>query len=223
MTSPVDIVNLALAHIGQNANVASIDPPEGSVEAEYGARFYPLARDTVLLAHPWAFAIKRNPALTGLAITVPTTWAYAWAVPADVMKIIRLIPPASAIANYMFAPNDYLDRFTAAAQPYDVQEIEYALELQTDGTYVLYTNYSEFQFVYTAKITDTTKFSPQMVHAVSYLLASYMVGPLAKDMQMKAAMYAAYNDALSQARTADAQQHRTNTYRDHLPSFLAAR
>jgi hypothetical protein len=51
MSSVIDICNLALSHIGQAADVSSIDPPENSIEAEYCARFYPMARDTLLEAY----------------------------------------------------------------------------------------------------------------------------------------------------------------------------
>ena len=48
MPSEVDICNLALGHLGDSATVATIDPPEGSAQAEHCARFYPIARDARL-------------------------------------------------------------------------------------------------------------------------------------------------------------------------------
>ena len=48
MASEVDICNLALGHLGDNATVASLNPPEGSVQAQHCARFYPIARDALL-------------------------------------------------------------------------------------------------------------------------------------------------------------------------------
>ena len=56
MASVVDICNLALAHIGDDATVSSIDPPEGSAQAEHCKRFYAIARDTMLQMHNWNFA-----------------------------------------------------------------------------------------------------------------------------------------------------------------------
>ena len=70
MASPVDICNTALAYLGDVANVVSIDPAEGSAQAEHCARFYPLARDALLEMHDWGFATRRV-ALAGLAN--PTT------------------------------------------------------------------------------------------------------------------------------------------------------
>ena len=59
MASEVDICNLALSHLGDNATVASIDPPEGSAQAEHCSRFYPIARDTLLEMHNWNFSTRR--------------------------------------------------------------------------------------------------------------------------------------------------------------------
>ena len=59
MASEVEICNLALAHLGDEATVASIDPPEGSAQAEHCQRFYPVSRNSLLEMHDWAFATKR--------------------------------------------------------------------------------------------------------------------------------------------------------------------
>ena len=56
MATEVDICNLALAHLGDDATIASINPPEGSAQAEKAARFYPIARNTLLELHSWNFA-----------------------------------------------------------------------------------------------------------------------------------------------------------------------
>ena len=60
MASEVDICNLALAHLGDSATVASINPPEGSAQAEMCQRFYPIARDSLLEMHNWGFATRRK-------------------------------------------------------------------------------------------------------------------------------------------------------------------
>ena len=58
MATEVDICNLALAHLGDDATIASLSPPEGSAQAEKAARFYPIARNTLLEMHTWNFASK---------------------------------------------------------------------------------------------------------------------------------------------------------------------
>ena len=83
MATEIDICNLALAHLGDDATIASIKPPEGSAQAEHAARFYPIARNSLLEAHTWNFAAKR----ASLATTTNTIeqWEYAYVAPADMM------------------------------------------------------------------------------------------------------------------------------------------
>ena len=59
MATEIDICNLALAHLGDDATIASIKPPEGSAQAEHAARYYPIARNSLLESHTWNFAAKR--------------------------------------------------------------------------------------------------------------------------------------------------------------------
>ena len=42
MFSVVEICNLALSHLGDRATVVSIDPPEGSAQAEHCKTYWPL-------------------------------------------------------------------------------------------------------------------------------------------------------------------------------------
>ena len=86
MSSVVDIVNLALSHLGDTATVASIDPPEGSAQAEHAARFFPFALAAMLEGHPWSFATKR--AILAPLNTAPNGWAYAYGVPADALRVL---------------------------------------------------------------------------------------------------------------------------------------
>ena len=91
MASEVEICNLALAHLGDDATIASIDPPEGSAQAEHCARFYAIARDSLLQMHNWNFASKRV-ALAGVNMPY-TMWAYAYACPGDMMVAVSVLPP----------------------------------------------------------------------------------------------------------------------------------
>lgn len=59
MASEVEISNLALSRIGDSATVSSINPPEGSAQAEHCQRFYPIARNSLLEMHAWSFCDRR--------------------------------------------------------------------------------------------------------------------------------------------------------------------
>jgi hypothetical protein len=152
MPSKIDICNLALAHIGQDANISSIDPPEGSADAEHCARFYPIALSMLLESSAWTFSTKRVQ-LAEVATIDP--WLHGYSLPADYVKAWRVLP--------LLATDDH-------------QGVRYLIE---NG--VIYTDEPQARLVYTWGLTDTTKFSPGFVTALSWLLASYIAGPVLKD------------------------------------------
>ena len=89
MASEVDICNLALARLGDNATVASIDPPEGSAQAEHCARFYAVARDSLLEMHAWKFATRR---VQLAKLTVESwDWSFAYAEPTGALKLLGVL------------------------------------------------------------------------------------------------------------------------------------
>ena len=211
MPSVVDICNLALAHLGDDANVASIDPPEGSAQAEHCARFYPISRDSLLQMHNWNFASKR---VTLAAVTMPYhQWKYAYAAPADMMVAVAVLPPE--------AENDYATKFTPSDYPYwnanytpivaagQYVPQRFSVEMDTAGNKVIYTDQDGALLRYQALVSDPTKFDPLFTLSLSWHLASMLAGPVIKGeegaaeakrcMQM-ALMY------LGQARASDANQ-----------------
>jgi hypothetical protein len=185
MASVVDICNLALAHLGDNATIASIDPPEGSAQAEHCQRFYPIARDTLLEMHSWSFATKR--AYGAEVENSWPMWEYAYAMPGDAHDIIAVLPPeARDDYSTTFTPETYPDFYTnyspsVAAGQYVPQK--FAVEVAADGSEIILTNQKQAVLRYHAKITDATKFSPLFTITLSWHLASMLAGPVIKGDQ----------------------------------------
>lgn len=205
MASEVDICNLALGHLGDTATVASLDPPEGSAQAEHCARFYPIARDSLLEMHPWGFATKRVQ-LAQLGTGWPE-WDYSYAQPADALNIIAVLPP--------YATDDYsvgLSNVPMAAGGSYVPQA-FSCEVDANGADVIYTDQEDAVLRYTALVTDTTKFSPLFVMSLSWHLASMLAGPILKgdagaaESKRCTAMMQAY---LAKATESDAGQRRIN-------------
>ena len=180
MASPLDICNLALAHLGAEANLNSIDPPEGSVEAELCARFYPMARDSLLEAHPWNFATRRA-LLAQLAGWSFAQWEYAYALPGDCLKVLSVLSSE--------ATDDYQASLTGAVYPEwtagglalpTVAPQEFAVETDEDGRVILLTHQADALVRYIALIADTTRFSPIFVMTLSWHLAGMLAGPVLK-------------------------------------------
>lgn len=201
MASEVDICNLALARLGDNATVASIDPPEGSAQAEHCARFYPVARDSLLEMHAWKFATRR--VLLAQLTTDTWNWSFAYAEPTGVLKLLAVLP-------------------ASAASDADTQE--YEAETDGNGTPIILTDQEGASLRYVAHVTDTTVFSPLFVDALAWLLASYLAGPMLKGdagAAMAKACLQSFMLALSNAKVSDANQR--NVRPEHTPAWIAGR
>lgn len=208
MASEVDICNLALGHLGDNATVASLDPPEGSAQAEHCARFYPIARDSLLELHAWNFATRRVQ-LAELANPWPQ-WDHAYAKPADCIRVLAVIPPD--------VPDDYTTVVGTSANGLPLPggtkvPQNYVVEINDDLAEVVLTDQEDAVLRYTAQITDTTKFSPLFVMTLAHHLASMLAGPVLKgdvgaaEAKRQQALVQAY---LARATASDANQRQVD-------------
>lgn len=179
--------------LGDEATVASINPPDGSAQASHCARFFPIVRDALLEMHTWGFATTRA-TLTLLATnpttdpfdTTKATWQYAYAAPSDVVNYLEILDPASVdeysvgvqMANTVpGSPNTGLGNYVP--QPFEI-------ETDASGNDVVLTNLQYAQLRYTKTVTDTTKFTPLFTEAFAMLLASHLAGPLIKGSEGRA-------------------------------------
>lgn len=197
MASAVDIANTALSHLGADAVVVQLSPPDGSVEAGHCARFLPIARQTALASHHWSFARKRSP--LALLVNDSTQWAYKYQLPSDCLR------PTKILAL------DELDTPERDSAPFD-----------REGD-AIYTDSVNAVLVYTRDVTDTTKYTPNFTAGLGMLLAGYLAGPIIKgresisigDAWTKAGM-----NALRTAAALDASAtHESSAYTP--PSIIA--
>lgn len=226
MASEVDVCNLALSHLGDTATVSSINPPEGSAQAEHCQRFYPIARDSLLEMHFWNFSMKR--ATLAQLTNTWSQWKYAYALPSDCLNPIAILPPE--------AYDDYATRFVPTDTPFFGQNLSpsvaagryvpqpFSIEMDASGNEIILTNQEQAILRYTYYVTDTTKFSPLFVMTLSWHLASMLAGPVikgdagaaeAKRCQQMMIMY------LGQAQISDANQRKINA--EHIVPFIAGR
>lgn len=178
MTSAVDVSNMALAHIGAESQVASIDPPDGSAEAGYCARFYPIARRIAIEAHAWTFA-KARATLAEVA-NPSTVWQYAYALPSDLIDPLRVLNLAT-VESVLLS----LDSFSLVTETSAYWGMIFSLTEQSSANFeiegdVLLTNEPEAVLIYTRDQTNVNKWSPMFTSAVAQLLAGYLAGPIIK-------------------------------------------
>lgn len=207
MASAVDIANIALGHLGDTATVASLDPPEGSAQAEHCARFYPIARDTMLSSHQWGFATRRKQ-LAQLG-TPPMGWDFAYARPANAMDILAI--------RGMQEPDD-------GALPIGLPPHPFVCETTEDGQQVIYCNVENAKAHYIVRVEDPTLFPALFVTALTWHLASMLAGPLLKGdtgaaEAKRCAQMAQYY--LGQAQDQDSNQRKTNLV--HTPAWVRER
>lgn len=204
MASVVDIVNLALSHLGDEAQVISISPPDGTVQASHGGRFYPIARDQLLEMHPWTFATRRV-TLAQVADVVQPEWSFSYALPNKCLRPLSVLLPEAGS---------------------DADSEEYKVESALDGTRILYTNVEQATLRYIQLVEDTTKFTPGFVMSLGRLLASLLAGPIIKGetgIKVAAAHLQIWVNELGNAKALDANAGHSNGYRDRIPDGIRAR
>lgn len=165
MASVVQICNMALSHIGSDARVTSISPPDGSVEAGHCATFYDQSRTELLEPGNWFFALRR--ATLSQATNTSDAWAYAYAKPSNCLRPLRILRPSMGVTVFT--------QDTVTAHIDDNDSAPFVIEGD-----LIFTNEPSAVLVYVHDITDTTKFSPSFVGALSFLLSSYLAGPIVK-------------------------------------------
>ncbi len=210
MSSEVEICNLGLAHLGDSATVSSIDPPEGSSQAEHCARWYPIARDSLLEMHDWGFATTR--AVLAEVTTTFTEWQHAYAYPADTLKILAILA-SDAVDDYSvaypLASTVYGSTCVNQRGVYTPQK--FSTESDQAGNRIILTNQENAICRYTRKIIDTSKFSPLFRDTLGWYLSSYLAGPVLKGETGIAIGKSSLGVAmgmLAQAKLSDASQQR---------------
>lgn len=203
MSSEVEICNLALSHLGDSATVASIDPPEGSSQAEHCARFYPVARNSLLEMHDWGFATLRV-ALAELA-SGSSHWQHTYLKPAEALRIVEILPPGAD---------------GSACTP-----CNYVTESNANGDEVILTNQAGAVARYTRIVTDTSRFSPLFITTLGWFLSTYLAGPVLKGdsaVKIADANMSKVMGFLAQAKLSDANQRR-GQHMPHIAPWMEVR
>ena len=186
MATAIDICNLALSRLGDRATVASIDPPEGSVQADHCARFYPLAKETALAAHAWRFALTRR-RLPVLDVEPVGASGRYFALPADCLAVVSVTPA---------------EGWTPALDPmlFTTENVNGARAVLADADSVVCR--------YVSAKTQEDAFPPEFVDALAWLLASYLAGARiagSSGSTVAANALQFYQNALQNAVRADAR------------------
>ena len=161
MSSEVDICNIALSNLGSAVQITSITPPDGSREADLCARFYPVARRAMYTAdYNWSWTIQRA-ALVELAGEEVSNWAYAYAVPSNMVRVSAVLP----------------EGYTRTTR-----SVPYAVEASSTGSRIIRTNIADAQIKYTVDVTNAGRFPGSFAIAIARRLTALLAGPLIKGL-----------------------------------------
>ena len=202
MASEVDIANLALSRLADMANISIIDPPEGGTTAELVAQFLPIARDSMLQMHSWNFATKTS--RLALLNEEPVEWDFMYKAPTGMVRAL----------------------YVRSEQVGADQDFDYDVEVNSSGQQVILSNAPSAYLKYVESVSDTTRFSPLFVDALSWMLASHLAGPLIRGDLGRSAGQQCLKIAqtlIAQAVEADVRQKHSREGDKHLPSWMAWR
>lgn len=154
MASVVDICNRALVLLGDRGTVSSIDPPEGSAQADHCARFYPMALREALTVYPFSFAIKRVRLARSTAEVVGEPDKKAYILPSDNVFLIGAY--SEAMLNRPFA---------------------YTVE-QVNDTRCIVCEYPDVWIKYVSSEVKASTFPPFFETALIHRLAAFLAGAM---------------------------------------------
>lgn len=198
MATAVDICNIALSMLGDEATLSSLDPPEGSAQADHCARFYGVALSELLARKPWSFATKR----TGLAPLSAKPYGeetlIQYAMPADCAYVIDVYSDAVLRTKIM----------------------QYSIET-TGSQKVLLTTAPSVYMKYVSTRVNEEAFPPTFVSAMVHRVASFLAGamiPGSTGIKMAGDHIKLYEDYINKAWALEARQH--SVKERYVPRFL---
>ena len=170
MPTKVEIVNIALARLGESP-IQSLD--EGTVPANMAKVFYDPARRATLRDFNWNFSLV-TARLAKLAES-PVDFRFAFALPADCLRAIRLRREGAS---------DFSD-------PSGPRFVLHGGELLTDMESAL--------LEYVSDVEDPARFDDKFVEAFSFKLASELAMPVKGSSELMANYMNVYTTKVSQA------------------------
>ena len=179
--SKVDICNLALGHLGTNANVLDIDDPREANEKTFALHYDITRRFTLKMVKP-NFALKR--ALLSLS-TEESVFGFGniYNIPADCLQVLGIGEIQDKVNNYTIEANKI---FIDDTSEYD------------DGLPVRYIRDE----------TDVSKFSPDFIDLFSWVLAKNVCFTITQSKDMMSYITQIIPTIMSSCSAMNAQENR---------------
>lgn len=174
----VAIANMALALLGESANVTSLDPPDDTPQAKLCAQFVPEVHRQLLQRHPWTFATKR---VSPRAVDdVVSTRKFAYAVPPEMLHPTKVLDPEATDESQVRpvrVPGTLQQVPSSAIEP---ASQPFVIESDRLGNRILRTDQEAPVLVYIDKNIPFERWDPIARQAAVHRLAYLLAGPLVK-------------------------------------------
>ncbi len=218
MATPVDICNLALSVLGDEAGVTSISPADGSDQSGHCARWYPVALRRMLESFAWSFAARRAE-LTQLNNITASIYGhkYAFALPSKCLRPVKI------------ESKEWLNDAAHYDSSHELSPAAASFELGLAENYtgrVLFCDIAAPILTYTSYCETAELFPGYFIDALVLLLASYLYGPIKRaDVTSNTVLgiLKQYEAALIKAKNEDAQMSMRRRCVDYVASQLRVR
>lgn len=235
MTDQLQIANRALLSVGARTQVSSINPSDGSQEADAistlwtptfealgrSAHWNVLGKQGTLSLLAAAQGTPENPMGTGPVPPVP--WLYSYAYPSDCLDV-RYIVPSYPSQSGGSTPQTTINNAAGTWIPTGGQ-IPYLVHtdssIQNNPVLVVLTNQDQAQIVYTVNQPNPAAWDSLFQAAMVASLGAYLVPALSLSMPLMQLSIQTAEKAIAIARAADANEGVTTL--DHLPDWIQAR
>lgn len=226
--SVLAICNAAASEVGARNQITSINPSDGSNEANQCAIWYDRTRRALLRTAHWGFARQQKPLQQVGDLypdqTSPYPYLYAYDYPADCIKFRYILQPPilNPAGNVSLTPGATLIGPTWLTPSRSNRFIVTANQGQPGANNrLLVSNVYQALGVYTEDVIDPTQFDDLFSDALLSLMAYRLVTPLSGNVGMRQEYRQSAQEAILQARAADGNETIAKT--DHTPDWINAR
>lgn len=235
MADQLSIANRALLSVGARAQISSLNPSDGSAEANAISVLWAPTFEELGRAAPWNCLTKQvtltllkaaqgtpeNPS-GGVLSSPPTPWMYAYAYPSDCLLFRFIAPslpsgvsgvPATTINN---ASGTWLA--SGGQIPYAVSTMN---DVNGSPILVVLTNQSQAKAVYNANNPNPAVWDSLFQAAMVASLGAFLVPSLSLSLPLMQLCIKSAELSIIRARTQDGNEGVTTM--DHLPDWMLAR
>lgn len=232
----LSICNRALLSVGARTQVSSINPSDGSVEANSlsvlftptfealarSAHWNCLGREVALDLLMAASGTPENPNGTTLPVP-PIPWLYAYAYPSDCLDVRYIVPsfPTNAGSS---TPDTPINNAAATWLPNGgqiVYKVQTVLDSHQQSVLCILTNQDLATCVYTTNLQNPSTWDSLFQEGMVASLGAYLVPALSLSLPLMQASIATAEKAIARARAADGNEG--VTVMDHTPDWFRAR